>query len=485
MSHYEEHFLLKPPHFKNRGSAIAIVVGLAVVITVLYFAMQSFVSNRSLLVIRMAEGLSQEEAAIEALESVYSRFKNRRPSASKSSYQTSEWIGESEVFVFVEERQSEKKRWLMVPAAGEYTLLDSVHYLSLSCESGLCWVAVAEEVFAPEPLWASDLYDAFEVGFPTQAQSPVRGFSHITSLDPREWKSLADCEDLMDRNCRLQLMQALRAGNQKIRQGEFSQGPLMRRIRSNFPYLPERMEETQIQKIFESLDSQNQKDNPALYFAVATLGRIEEFGDTVDWFREAASIRSPKNAVYDPENLAQLFQLFVPGKNFRVRSQENFQEVYYHEQRSVLSHFITREKMDLLVYQNPEKLSDNFYLNRGLKIEGIHIEVECAREFSQNLLQGLLSIQSGDESLRHPNCTSGPTLKAKSVLEGLEIQESPMLYLGERPWISLASFYLLMLKLGGATGGSFPSDVDREEVSSKVFSELGHVQSGILLLPSY
>ena len=473
----------------RKGSAIALVMGLAVVIGLLYFSMQNFVSNRSVQIHRIVDGLALGEAARQAVLEVQEQYREQRLSQSTSTYTTSVMVGEHSVQVYVEERLSRRKRWLMSENAGEHGMLDSLYFLGVACGKNDCWTAAASEIFSPEPIFSAKDYAAWDEGLPIKAVKPVRLTAWNEILPPLIIRQGLDssCEKLESRDCRLRLFELLQSKRRKLREKEFTTAALKRNIQNGFPPLGPRVSEHYIQNLLQSMDVERNSERPELYWGIATLDHILKFTAPEGYKPPQVSIRDPQIPDF-PQDLHKAFMSrWFSDQSGKHRPSRNFASLYFHDEKGVFQHYLEREELEKTVYQNPAKIHEAFLEERGMKLYGVRYVAECANP-PQNGLQGFLDyvkdIQSKGGRYVHEDCSQA-SIEVQPILSGHKTVESPMIYLNERPWISLQSFYRLLVKLGGASEGEFPEDTSRA-THSKTFGATENRQSGnLFLVPAF
>jgi hypothetical protein len=451
--------------------------------------MHSYVSNRARQVLGLLDGLAQGDAALKGLLKARSQFQDSRPAKTSYSTQLKMKIDPYEVEIYIEERVSERTRWIGGRHSGQYRLLDSLHFLSQVCEGKVCWVAAAEEVFSPEPLAMGVSYLAFEEGFPTTTTKPVRSLSHLTSLPPGEWKSLVpeNCVDLRARPCRLSLLENLRVRNRTAREREFRFGSLLKHFRKTPHTFPSPLEEAQVFSLMKSLDKQRTMELPELYWMAGTYERLMNFSAPGNARPEDFSVRSPQlvaaNQESEQEILRRWFEVNSGGTPPKAH-----QETYFYNDTHALRHLARESKWDAALYSKVQEFPMEMFLDRGLALYGIRYVARCAT-LNPKTIQDFLALEKdfaqSQRFFRKPDCEFEADLKIEKVVKGIRVQESPMIYIADKPWISLASLWSLFAKLGGRPSGFFPDSLDKKQPDPISDEDSNNKTTGMVLIPSY
>ena len=448
--------------------------------------MQSFVSHRTLQIRTTIDGLKHSEAALEGLLKIHERFISKRPHAQSSRHELS--INGMKTEIFVEERISEKTRWIGGENSGRYHMLDSLHYLSQVCENKNCWVAAAEEIFSPEPLASHPSYDSYDVGFPRTPRKPVRTFSHLTRLDPGEWKTILshECLDLKDRSCRLKLLESLRSRNHIARQRQYSEATIVSSLQKKVPYWPKRLEETDLIERLKLMKSDQIYDLPDLNWMVGTYQSFMEFKAPERVPVEEISVRSPVK-------ISQLSneEKMILNRWFNIKSikkpEVRFRDTYFHNDTHPLSHLSINQKWDAALFTNHQKFPEKMNLNRGLSIYALKYSARCSTlpvKTPKDFLRLQRDYDSGRRYFQLEDCSLEPGWEVQILTNGAKIAESAQIFVGEKPWISLSSLWNLYSKLGGIQKGEFPVRPSEKPENVKTFIGKEEIH-GVLIFPTY
>ena len=449
-------------------------------------SMHSFVSHRTLQIRTTIDGLKQSEAALEGLLKIHERFISNRPHVQSSRYELS--INGMKTEIFVEERISEQKRWIGGEKPGRYHMLDSLHYLSQVCENKNCWVTAAEEVFSPEPLASYPSYDSYDVGFPSTPIKPVRSFSHLTRLEPGEWKTILShqCLDLKDRSCRLKLLEKLRSRNHIARQRQYSEATITKYLQKKVPYWPKRLEETDLIERLKLMESDEIYDLPDLNWMVGTYYSLMDFKAPERVSVEEISIRGPEN-ISEPSDEEKV----ILKRWFNIESiktpEIRFRDTYFHNDTHPLSHLSINQKWDAALFTNHQKFPEKMDLNRGLSIYALRYRARCST-LPVNTPKDFLRLQRDYDSIRRyfqlEDCNLEPGLEVQILTNGEKTAESARIFVENKQWISLKSLWNLYSKLGGIQQGKFPDQPLEKPKSIK--TSIGKEEiHGIIIIPIY
>lgn len=442
----------------RRGNALALVLVVSAGLAVSMFSMHFFVSNRALQVRKTTMGMKQGELALQALLDVHNQCLASRPDSQSKEFSLK--LQDLKAEVFVEERVSDHPRWIGGKHAGKYQMLDSLHYLAQVCEDKKCWVAVAEEVFSPEPIASHSSFDAYDWGLPSASIKPIRTFSYLNGLSPGEWKVLVKdkCSDLKDRDCRISLFETLRLRNRRATETSYAESKLALYLQNQAPFWPVRMEEEFLFKWMKTAEPEDKSQNPEIYWMAGTKNALLNFKAPAELSEQEISIRGPadvwtltdedKNALKTWFNLEEFFQ-----------PQKNFQEIHFHQNISALKHLSVDAKWDATLYAEPKNFPLKMSMNRGLSVFAMRYSIRCSNlpiESPRDLLKLKQDFQSDRRYFYEEGCSGTPLFELEIAASGEKLRESPRVYVGERPWLTLQSLWLLYSKLGGAPSGRFP-----------------------------
>ncbi len=449
-------------------------------------SMHSFVSHRTLQIRNTINGLKQGEAALEGLLKTHERLIHQRPQSQSSRYELS--VKGLQTEIFVEERISEKTRWIGAENPGRYHMLDSLHYLAQVCENKNCWVAAAEEIFSPEPLASHPSYDSYDVGFPTTPRKPVRTFSHLTQLAPGEWKTILShqCLDLKDRSCRLQLLESLRSRNHIARQRQYSEATIVNSLQKEVPYWPKSLEETDLIERLKLMKSDTTSDLPDLNWMMGTYHSLMGFKSPERIPVEEISVRGP-------EEISQLSneEKVILNRWFNVESIEKpkgrFLDTYFHQDIHPLHHLSMNQKWVPALHKNHKKFPEKMSLNRGLSIYALKYRARCstlAVKTPKDFLRLHRDYDLGQRYFQLEGCSLEPGWEVQILANGEKIAESARIFVGKKPWISLTSLWKLYSKLGGVQKGEFPVRPSEKPKNVKTFGGKEEIH-GVLIFPTY
>lgn len=469
----------------ERGNVLALVLVVAAGLAISMISMHSFVSNRTLQIRRTVDGLKQGEIAMAGLLEIHQSFLQERPAPSSSHSLTIDGL---KAEIFIEERISEETRWLGGDKPGKYQMLDSLHYLSQVCDQKSCWVAAAEEVFSPEPRAFHHSYDSFDMGFPTTSKQPVRMFSHLTRLGPGDWKTILahQCLDLRERDCRLKLLERLREKNYQARQREYSQSALLSSLSRKVPSWPPRLEEAYLLQWMKAAESQKTMELPELYWMAGSFERLLKFQAPGSAPAQEVSIRKPQNIFSLSEAEMKILKQWFEVPPIAT-SQPPFRETYFHQDIHPLRHLSREGKWEAALYSNPQKFPRKMSMDRNLSLYALQYTARCSTlqvKTPEDFLRLHEDFHSQKRFFRLPECGSDPVWDVEILAKGTRLRESPMVFVGEKPWISLSSLWMLYEKSGGVRKGQFP---DQSNLLDRESEEDGSrdVSRGILVFPIY
>lgn len=479
-----DHFNHTVPIF-NRGNILALVLVVTAILAISMFSTHSFISNRTLQVRKTTVGIKQAEIALRALLDIHQECFENRPSS--QSFRFTRNMEGFEAEIFVEERIANDSRWIAGKTSGKYKMLDSMHYLAQVCKDKKCWVAAAEEVFSPEPLAAHTSYAAYDSGFTNETIQPIRMFSYLNNLGPGEWQSMLnqDCSDLKVRGCRIQLLEKLRSRNWLARKRSYLDRELIANVKSKAILWPVVMEERFLFDWFKNLETESSVDSSELDWMTASMDILLNFQAPANTSAQDISIRKPREI--EPLNEAQKRALknWFNLEKFNKPS-HNFQDIYYHKNMHALRHLSIEAKWKAALYSDPKSLPLKMSQYLGLSINVIKYSVTCAKipvNDSNDLLRLQTSFNSDRSLFRQDDCSQTADLSIEPIVTREKLRESPRLFVGPKPWLSLESLWLLYAKLGGVASGLFPKiPIQSFEKNQEISSD---IDQGYLVFPYY
>jgi len=476
-------------NLRQKGSVLAIVMSLALILSISYFGMHTFVSNRSTQISRVVDGLILRENSKEKLNQLMQKAKDKRLSETHTTYSTTVIEGNLEYRLYADEKRSLQSRYLNASNPGKYYTLDSIYYMVEACNRLECFTAVAEEVFSPEPLMSETGYAAWDVGFPSGPVEPIRAISILTVLSPLELKQIPEnsCTDMKDSDCRHKLYHYIRTVNRTARQNDFSYATLKHRLSQQFPSWQAQISERGVQNLLNSFDIQRLSERDNLYWAMASFEILNTFYAPPQINPESISLREPVLPEIDPVSASQIANRWYSGSSLKNTAPNRWPELYYYDGRTAIQNFLLREKLEEEILSEPSAYFKAFTLNRNLAIFPLRYEVSCVappRGNASDFFQFVKNLEQGNVPLLEGCDEPGPFKITAESEKPESVEESPMLFINERAWISLESLTRFFNKLGGISSSEFPKNTERLSHKTTHQTSQGKTSSGLFLMPA-
>jgi len=444
---------------KKSGSALVLVVAILGSALMAYFGLSMYLSNTARQAATILKAHELSELTLESVLLLFDKARDSRLSSTSSSHSTSREVDGMIVHNYVEERFSERTRWLSSPFAANYQMLDSIHYMSKVCDGKRCFVSTLEEVVGPQLTVFGDSYK----GFPTGSLQPVgslRKVAQVRQFSPAEIRAQLPegCDDLSTRVCRVQFLENIRETNVNDRVYRHRFEPLRRRIKNGFYRLKDKLQERSVVALFERMDNVRLSENPDLNFRASLLEELFNVASLAGIEVEDLSLRAPL-AIEEEPQLKEIYKLYFDEMP-SIGKPKRFQEYYSANQVSALHHYSREKQWIRKLYQKPSSLDREMILEQPVFQTVVQARYGC---FGGTELKAdvFLKLNSGPGTVPSDDCYSQLNWSAKAVEKIKKQEQSPVLYYKEKPWIPLVDLWRFLEALAGKSKGFFPENPNK------------------------